>query len=717
MNKNFKTIGAAALAVAAILAGTTSCADERENMSGQGHLTLSTSIMSDVKVASRASTEEELAEKAIVWISNSKGAVRKYNGLANVPAEGIDLLTDHYIAEVWTGDSVSASFDSKWFKGREEFDIVKDQNTNVNIRCKVANTVVSVVYKDGVDELLKDYTMTVGHARGDLVFEGRDERKGYFMMPSTDKNIKWNLQGTLASGTVYTRSGVIENVKPATEYIITVGYTDNPSQQGGGYFTINIDERTIDVNEEIIIKLAPQFEGYDFDFNEGITGEVGKLGRHSVLVRGVGNLTSVILRSDALTSIIGGNDIDLLAKETTDAVRQSLIDGGINFTYSYNEELDASVLKANFEETFLNGLKEGEYDIVFTATDTQDKTTSGTLHITATNAPVRVNDVILTDVWATSVTLHGDILQTGATNPGIAYRVKGATEWAKADVSVNGTTITAAISGLRPGTEYEYTAIADGYESPSVKTFVTETASQLPNASFEEWQDSSAPFLVYASGGQMFWDTGNHGSSTMGKNVTEPATDKVHAGSRSIKLSSQFVGVGIIGKFAAGNVFVGKYLETTGTDGVLGWGRPWTSRPKALKGWMHYTPAEIGWVGSGTPSGVAKGDMDTAIIYIAILDSSTKEHKGENFPVIVKTKSSERTLFNKNDSNVIAYGELVISQATNGDALVEFTIPIEYYRTDLKASNIMITAAASRYGDYFTGGNSVLYLDDLQLVY
>lgn len=717
MKKNFKTIGATALAVAAILAGSTSCADERENMSGKGHLTLSTSIMSDVKVASRATTEEELSEKAIVWISNSKGAVRKYNGLSNVPAEGIDLLTDHYIAEVWTGDSVSASFDSKWFKGREEFDIVKDQNTNVNIRCTVANTVVSVVYKDGVDELLSDYTMTVGHARGDLVFEGRDQRKGYFMMPSTDKNIKWNLQGTLASGTVYTRSGVIENVKPATEYIITVGYTDKPNEQGGGYFTIEIDERTIDVKEEITIKLAPQFEGYDFDFSEGITGEVGKLGRHSVLVRGVGNLTSVILRSETLTSIIGGNDIDLLAKETSDAVRQSLTDGGINFTYSYSEELDASVLKVNLEETFLNSLQEGEYDLTFTATDTQEKTTSGTLHITATNAPVRVNDVILTDIWATSVTLYGDILQASASNPGIAYRVKGSSEWTKADVTVSGTVITAAITGLQPGTEYEYTAVADGYESPSVKTFVTETASQLPNASFEDWQTSSAPYLVYASGGQMFWDTGNHGSSTMGKNVTEPATDKVHAGSRSIKLSSQFVGVGLIGKFAAGNVFVGKYLETAGTDGVLGWGRAWTSRPKALKGWMHYTPAEIGWVGSDTPSGVAKGDMDTAIIYIAILDSSTKEHKGENFPVIVKTNSSERSLFNKTDSNVIAYGELIISQATSGDALVEFTIPLEYYRTDLKASNIMITASSSRYGDYFTGGNSILYLDDLQLVY
>lgn len=53
-------------------------------------------------------------------------------------------------------------------------------------------------------------------------------------------------------------------------------------------------------------------------------------------------------------------------------------------------------------------------------------------------------------------------------------------------------------------------------------------------------------------------------------------------------MRSQFVGVGIFGKFAAGNVFAGEYLETQGTDGILGWGREWTSRPVALKGYARY---------------------------------------------------------------------------------------------------------------------------------
>lgn len=34
--------------------------------------------------------------------------------------------------------------------------------------------------------------------------------------------------------------------------------------------------------------------------------------------------------------------------------------------------------------------------------------------------------------------------------------------------------------------------------------------------------------------------------------------------------------------FAAGNVFVGKFLKIDGTDGILRFGRPFTSRPSKL---------------------------------------------------------------------------------------------------------------------------------------
>ena len=49
--------------------------------------------------------------------------------------------------------------------------------------------------------------------------------------------------------------------------------------------------------------------------------------------------------------------------------------------------------------------------------------------------------------------------------------------------------------------------------------------------------------------------------------------------------------------------------------------------------------------------------------------------------------------------------------------MIEVTIPLEYYKTDVKASNIIVTCSASKYGDYFAGGPSVMYVDDFELVY
>ena len=68
------------------------------------------------------------------------------------------------------------------------------------------------------------------------------------------------------------------------------------------------------------------------------------------------------------------------------------------------------------------------------------------------------------------------------------------------------------------------------------------------------------------------------------------------------------------------------------------------------------------------------------------------------------------------DSRVIAYG--AITQKTTQDGWVEFTIPLDYHNTTLQPKYIIIVASASKYGDYFHGsGNSILYLDDFELVY
>lgn len=712
------------IAVAAIGAVAAGCSEETYDLAGEGTVKLSARISSDVTVVSRADTEAELSEKCILWISNSGGAVRKYQGLNNLPAEGITLRADRYVAEAWTGDSVSASFYSKYYKGREEFTVEASKTSSIEMVCKIANTVASVDYDPNIDDVLTDYSLTIGHTRGQLTFEGRDDRKGYFMMPSGQTALTYTFTGKKADGSTFTHTGEIASVKPTTEYRMHIKAASDDSEIGGGVISIVIDETEIVVNDVITIATAPQITGYGFDLSHTLNAEPGNVGRRSVWVLASTELQSVVLAADNLSSLLGisGNDVDFYL--ASDVVKDQIKTSGITTIAEYNPESGCGRMKISFESTLLNKLPAGTQVFTITARDKDGRTTSANMTINVSDAKIVLTPVApdALTTYATSATISAEVVKD-AENPWLEYRRAGTTEWTKANTTVTsraGATLTAVITGLTPGTVYEYRACdTDGYTSPTPLTFTTEAAQQLENAGFEEWNTSSTPYLIYT--GSMYWDSGNHGSKTMGKNVTEPSSTVKHSGNYSAALKSQFVGVGALGKFAAGNCFVGKYLATDGTDGVLGWGRPFTSRPVKLHGWAKYEPVTIDCTTSGytPPADIVKGQMDKGIVYVALVDNTKLDPStSSEFPVVVKTKKGNQQLFNKDASNVIAYGEMVWHEATPGSDMVEFEIPLTYRRTDVRPSYIIVTCSASKGGDYFAGGNgSTLYLDDFELIY
>lgn len=723
---------------AASLMALCSCSDEipYDTGDGEGRLIIKTSISNDVKGSvsrgSRAGvTDDELAAKTLIWISNSKGVVRKYNGIGEVPAQGVWLLADNYVAEAWTGDSVPASFEDKHFKAREEFSIGSGETRQLNLECKIANVVVVVDYDESVRDLVSECVFEAGHKAGKLTYEGLEAsgKPGYFMMPSFDKNISYTFtaKNNLTDGAV-TKHGAIENAKPGHKYTVHISQGDpNVSEFGGALFDIEVDETEIEVAEVIEIQMEPVITGLTHNIDQPIVSTNGAFDECRLWVQSTSHIEYVEVECPAFTAYLGEGQTKFGVLSMSDEVRQEL--EGYGFSYSLITHKDDpenpqfEEMKLRFNENFLSIFAEGEHTVTITVHDANNLT--GVAHVTFTSAKMQLDPLPSASpaVWADRVTLTATILNPDATNAAIEWRRLGSQQWNRATPAAApgaraeaGTTITATVTGLTAGTTYEYRAVCDGYESKPY-TFSTEAAAQLPNAGFEEWHTSGKVDLVYASGGTMFWDSGNHGSSTMNKNVTVAATDKKHSGTYSAKLESQFVGIGSIGKFAAGNLFVGKYLETKGTDGVLGWGRPFTSRPKALRGYVHYTPAAITDVASDAPAEYVKGEMDRGIIYIAIVDNTTTAYNSERYPCVVKTKASERSLFDKNGANVIAYGEKVFEGETAGSDMVPFEITLDYRTEDVKACNIILTISASKGGDYFTGGPSVMYVDDLELVY
>lgn len=708
----------------AVLALAASCSQEESLLTdGEGSISIRTSVSTDVEVVSR-DLNDDLAESCMVWISNSKGLVRKYDKLADVPAK-INLLSGHYIAEAWAGDSVSASFDKRWFKGAQEFDVSKGQTTQVAITCKVANVVASVNYAEGLEEVLTDFTMTVGHDRGSLTFDGRDERKGYFMMPSTDKNLTYTLKGTQIDGSEFTHTGVIENAQPATEYALTVKYTPVTNEVGGAVFTIIVDRTEIKVTDEREIIAAPKVEGYGFDLSQTVMGAQGTIGQRSVYITSARKITSLVLKSPLFENIaiLGGDDFDFLNQ--SEEGKAAVNNAGI-YLEDKSTNADESMLKLIFSDEFVNNLTDGEYAIAITATDAKGNATSATLNLMVSDAPVQTLEVDNSSVTMRTATLRGRTSKE-VEKAGFKYRQAGAAEWiyvegvaASRSIAAE-TEFTAQVSGLEAYTEYEYCAtceLANGSTfDGAVAKFTTLDGPQLPNAGMESWCMDGKITYISESKATRFWDSGNTGSASMGSqyNLTVSTTSPKHSGDFAASLTTKKVVVAM----AAGNLFTGEFLGTEGMKyGILGWGRPFTGEPKALKVWVKYTPVAITDVGSGTPSGVSKGDMDSGLIYIALLDDSTVSYNGKTWPVIVRTQDLENYSFKKDAANVIAYGEHLLSEATPGNELIEITIPIEYVRQGVTPSNILVVCAASRYGDYYTGGTgSQMIVDDFKLVY
>lgn len=708
---NILALGAVALTLA-------SCSDENLITEGQGVANFSVSLATESQVAMYASNETALAENCIVYVYNTKGLIRKYRGTNSVPSQ-LYLASGSYRVTAAAGDSVPASFTDRYFKGASDFTISAGNETAVNVECKIANSVVVVDFGN-LAEGLSEYQVTVSNGGGSLEYTtDKAGEKGYFMLDDGETSLNWTLTGTQLNGASYERTGTITDVKPTTQYTLKYNYNANPTEYGGAMVTIEVEEEEI-VTKDVVITAAPKFLlNGGRDITKPVVSQPEKFSSSvSVYCTSACALKSLFVKGEnnLLTAKMGLPDDEFDAFSMSEDYRNTLAAAGWTYTYTYNEAEDNAIAKITMSKDLLNTLGSGNYYIDFTATDVKNKVRNYKMHIQITDASVGTVEINEENVYTNRATVYGNVLKTDLTGLKFRYRKSGDSAWSEVAATVSGTTMSAQLTGLSAGTTYEYQAVSDDYIIADVKTFTTETAAQLPNNSFEDWQTSSSPYLIYAAGGEMFWDSGNHGSSTMNKNVTVPSTQYVHSGERSIDLKSQFVGIGSIGKFAAGNVFVGKYIRTDGTDGVLGWGRPFYSRPARLTGYVKYTPVTID-NNANVVSGAS--GMDKGMIYVVLWDDSkeTDSKSGESWPKIIKTKSSERQLFDVNSEHIIGYGELQFNEATSGDGLTKFTIDIKY-RSTKKPSAIILTCSASKYGDYFCGGSgSEMWLDDLQLEY
>ena len=301
----------------------------------------------------------------------------------------------------------------------------------------------------------------------------------------------------------------------------------------------------------------------------------------------------------------------------------------------------------------------------------------------------------------TRAVLTGSIVS--GKRPEIEYKQASASSWStlsSSDISVSGSRYTATFTGLTGSTAYQYRVTVDGVAGAE-QNFTTVPATPLENGSFENWHLEDKIYVPNATG-STFWGSGNPGAASFIGNLTTPTSDAVSGQAALLESKDAVI------KLGAGNIFTGDFA-LDGTNGILHFGQPFTAFPTALRLYYKYTSTTINRIGDdvGTLENL-RGRPDSCHIYIALSDKSE--------PYEIRTRPSERKMFNKNDANIIAYGEFISAQTIS--SYQQITIPLEYRATNRTPRYIVIVCTASKYGDYFIGGmGSTLWLDEMELVY
>ena len=709
MNRSIRYIILAAVAALSLL----SCNREEDSLlaaRGEGLLSVSIGNAPELTVTTKAEEQEIFRIEVINSEGVTVATVDDHTTLAETP---LALRVGRYTVRATHGEDVESAFNSPFYKGETEVDIVENEMASASISCALDRVKVSVSVSDEVKEKFTDYSIAVdnGNPGSTLVFQGTElGNTGYFRC-TEECVLNYVVNLVNLDGDPFVIEQKITGVQPKDYYTISLDLNPEVTGSSAAAIRIKVDnslkehDHTMDVNlnkpaRPVLIEAA----GTDLSGTVRVTiGNNNKIGLFNLTA--AGGVQSIVLTHDIQALMDKGVPASFSLSEPDPAVTTAAAAAGM--LWAEFEPGATSVQGLLDIRTLLSNLEVGTYGMTLTVLDRYAQKVPFVLDIKVTpsmEVEVKAGGV---NAWARKAYVTS-VFYTESQPEGMAvqYRKKGENAWTQfsGDMDVQGTEFTVLLTGLEPATEYEvmpYTA--NEQNEAAIYGFTTEEAAQLPNFSFDNWYKDGKNWYANADmGDNYFWDSGNKGANTLSEvNPTSPEETFVVSG-KAVRMESKYV----ILAFAGGNIYSGSFGSVSGLGASINFGRPYTSRPSALHGWYSYAPKAIDKVKA--PYEDLKGTMDVGKIYVALTDWSS--------PFNVNTNTG--TFFVPDeDPAVIAYGELEIPENSNGE-YKEFTINLEYRDLERRPTHVLVVATASKYADYFTGGvGSVMYIDEFEFLF
>ena len=710
---------------------TVSCTEALEEIAtgADGEITVSLTSDGDCRPHLKSAVQEEEvpAGEFIVEIFKTDGNVRLYRDTyANTENKAIKLNGGDYRLVASHGDPDGCGFDAPYYMGEEMFTVHAQTHEEVHVTAKLANVKIAVEFGEN---LLIDYPEHYAVVRSDkdcsLEFSAGEERTGY--MPAG--NLSLELYAKIDGEWKYYAS---EPEEYSPNDFVTF-HVDTKEGEGSLSLNIKVDdsvelvEKEVEIPQSMLPKEAPKmtFNGFG-DTNVIEVVEAGEtpesLKIDIVADAGIGHCI-LHINSEYLARIGVPAEIDLVTVEEN--VAELLKDNGFDWRGVMQGQrlayIDLTGVAEKLASEVYDDANPFKAEISFEIEDSNGKKSAESQIITiAATKPEFSFSAVPTDAWAKSI--RGMQISYANLNPAVLklqYKASADGEWQDAGLfSDSGSVLSFNnISGLTPETEYQLRAIYNGNEAAAVQTsLTTEAAAQVGNSGFEEWQTSVFEFTYNFFGKHEHNIDWYHPWSSEETDIWWAVNSRVAMPSSTSVASAnwnwvRFPTVAYTADAADGGNAAVIYSVAVGD---------WTTN--ISPGTSHAGELFIGTAddsGNHSSEGHSFGSRPDRLEFMYKYDSNG----GETFFVNAELYSE--------DGTVIATASTDSGSASS--SWLKFSLPFQYTDTARKAARIYVSFKSTSASEPSVTGNkvitiadnvqytgnfgSVLYLDDLQLIY
>ena len=720
-----------------------SCLQEEDEPQEQyGYLTVGVAeeVSADVTVKSGAEDDEIVYRLDVV---DSKGNLDFTAEDHRTVTGPIELLMDKYTVTAVNGQP-QTGFNMPYWQGSNTVNVFAERSAKVNITCRMKKVKFSVHFPEDEEfrEMFKTYELEVKAGEDVLTFTSDSEKvdhssfgdfkdTAYFAVPA-DKMLTYTLKMNNAQNSFYFTTDEIENVSAAEHYHFDFKMGEREEINGALVLNVTLNGEYSEVHSHNLLLNFDRFDMPSYSHNpefdpeaEGIVYPLGNTITKKMTFSAPRKIKSLVISHLDENLLVEGLPQVLEFVDITPERAQIASELGITYSNVTTDSQTAEIDITEFVKNLPISPESTSYKMSFTVIDAHDRYARCDFEFTI------VSDIQAETVsafpWSGFSILKGRFFSRQApAGVTFQYKKKADADWMEIDpdlidVDLNTLTFSYRLNHLALNTEYVFRATsdkdkADGKTAGEIefRTFATEGV--LNNMSFDAWYAEGDAWYPNAtsSSADWVWDTANGGTKSLSVFPTNPESSILAVpgeNKKAAKMVSQYATL----KFAAGNIYTGKFAAVNMAEmgAELDWGIPFGSRPLALKGWFRYEPAIVDQdVSAGYE--FMKGKPDICQIQVFLTDWTE--------PFRIKAYSSGAQFVDFEADYILAHGEVMTDENTtakegNVNGYIPFIIPIEY-RSLAQPTYIVISAAASRYGDYFTGGRgSTLYVDEFEFIY